>query len=488
MSKRLLGDEHPDVATSLNSLAGLYESQGRFTEAEPLFIEALQMRKRLLSEEHPDVATSLNNLAELYENQGRLTEAEPLYLEALQMKKRLLDEEHPNIANTLNNLAKLYESQGGFTEANNLYLEALQMSKKKLENEHHYIANFLNNFADLLAINNLPYKALASMLEATEIDDRILRRTFAFSSEKDRLTYLKSIRRNLEGFLSFVSNYFPNSPEAVQTALDLVLRRKALSASALAAQNQALYSGRYPHLTKEFKQLRRLSEEIVHLTFAIPEAEELAKIQETLKQKQIEYDNLQRQLAKQVPEIKLQEQLVDRRIVALELPEGSTLVEFVCTRIFDFTAPETEKWQPAHYLAFILPAQQPDAVHLVDLGKAEDIDRLIRVFREALSQQSDSLFSVVLSDREEFPTTNLGNRLEMWDTDPSSECSILEYNPPAEAIQLREAIFDKISPYLKNSKHLILAPDGALNLVPFQLLPLEGERMLMDEYSISYRV
>ena len=73
MIKKLLGAEHPSVATSLNNLAGLYESQGRYTEAEPLYIKALDMRKKLLGAEHPDVASSLNNLAFLYNAQGRYT-------------------------------------------------------------------------------------------------------------------------------------------------------------------------------------------------------------------------------------------------------------------------------------------------------------------------------------------------------------------------------------------------------------------------------
>jgi hypothetical protein len=41
------------------------------SEAEPLLVEALAMSKRLLGEEHPDVALSLNNLASLYFSQGR---------------------------------------------------------------------------------------------------------------------------------------------------------------------------------------------------------------------------------------------------------------------------------------------------------------------------------------------------------------------------------------------------------------------------------
>jgi hypothetical protein len=51
--------------TSLNNLAGLYHSQGRYTEAEPLYLEALDLRKQLLGDNHPDVALSLNNLADI---------------------------------------------------------------------------------------------------------------------------------------------------------------------------------------------------------------------------------------------------------------------------------------------------------------------------------------------------------------------------------------------------------------------------------------
>jgi len=80
-----LNSDHPNVATSLNNLANSYYSQRKYTKAEPLYIEALEMYKRLFSGDHSDVATSLNNLAALYYNQKRYTEAEPLYIEALGM-------------------------------------------------------------------------------------------------------------------------------------------------------------------------------------------------------------------------------------------------------------------------------------------------------------------------------------------------------------------------------------------------------------------
>ncbi|AUT03832.1 tetratricopeptide repeat protein [Nostoc sp. CENA543] len=149
LSRKLLGEEHPSVATSLNNLAALYRSQGRYSEAEPLYIEALALRRKLLGEEHPSVATSLNNLAELYRSQRRYSEAEPLYIEALALWRKLLGEEHPDVATSLNNLALLYRSQGKYSEAELLLIQALALWRELLGEEHPSIATSLNNLAEL---------------------------------------------------------------------------------------------------------------------------------------------------------------------------------------------------------------------------------------------------------------------------------------------------------------------------------------------------
>ncbi|NMF81946.1 tetratricopeptide repeat protein [Nodosilinea sp. P-1105] len=147
MRQRLLGDEHPDVATSLNNLAGLYDKQGRYTDAEPLFQDALAMYKRLLGDEHPDVATSLNNLAGLYDKQGRYTDAEPLFQDALAMRQRLLGDEHPDVATSLNNLASLYDKQGRHGEAKSLFQQALAILEAKLGADHPWTVGCRENLA-----------------------------------------------------------------------------------------------------------------------------------------------------------------------------------------------------------------------------------------------------------------------------------------------------------------------------------------------------
>ncbi|WP_026798649.1 CHAT domain-containing protein [Planktothrix prolifica] len=176
---------------------------------------------------------------------------------------------------------------------------------------------------------------------------------------------------------------------------------------------------------------------------------------------QQECEQIEKQLASQVPEIQLQDQETDRRAVALALPEGSALVEFVRFDVCDFKA---EKLQPAQYLAFVLPAQQPDAVQMILLGDAEPIERLIKVFRETIS---------------ELRLKDLGVRQK---AKPPQQKSYQE-----AGMKLREAIYNPILEQvnLAEYSHLIIAPDYELCIVPFGILPEEG-RLLIDRYQISY--
>jgi tetratricopeptide (TPR) repeat protein len=67
-----------------------------YAKAEPLYQEALQIRQRVLGPEHPDTATSLNSLAALYQEMKAYAKAEPLYQEALRIRQKVLGPENPD--------------------------------------------------------------------------------------------------------------------------------------------------------------------------------------------------------------------------------------------------------------------------------------------------------------------------------------------------------------------------------------------------------
>jgi len=152
VSERRLGAEHPDTLNTFNNLAGLYHSQDRYDEAEPLYLRTLEVRERTLGEEHPSTLISVNNLALLYASQKRHVEAEALYIRDLKASERTLGSDHPSTLISVNNLALLYKSQGQYEEAEPLYLRNLEASERRLGSDHPSTLISVNNLARLYAI------------------------------------------------------------------------------------------------------------------------------------------------------------------------------------------------------------------------------------------------------------------------------------------------------------------------------------------------
>ncbi|MBE9129626.1 tetratricopeptide repeat protein [Coleofasciculus sp. LEGE 07092] len=174
IAKAALGEDHLDVSTSLNNLAGLYYCQERYREAQSLYQQALDLRKRLLGAHHIDVATSLNNLASVYYAQGCYSEAEPLYLQTLELRRRILSNNHPDIATSLNNLGLLYYVQRRYREAEPLYMQALELRKRILNNNHPDVATSLNNLAGLYKAQRRYAEAEPLLVQALEVSERVL--------------------------------------------------------------------------------------------------------------------------------------------------------------------------------------------------------------------------------------------------------------------------------------------------------------------------
>ncbi|NEO56761.1 MAG: CHAT domain-containing protein, partial [Okeania sp. SIO3B5] len=296
---------------------------------------------------------------------------------------------------------------------------------------------------------------------------------FLGSSENDRMLFLDNIRTTQYILLSLIYQHFypleksPEKLDVIHTALDLVLKRKAISNAADAAFNAAINSDRYPHLQDSFEKYRSLWKQIVNLQSSLYLPENSSRLEpnrKLLKELYIEVETLQKKLSAEVPEMNLENQLVDRQEVASELPENSTLIEFAYFPVYDFT---TNKYQTPHYLAFILPAKKPEKVQMIDLGAAEKIDNLIRLVRQTISPVN---------------LENMAPSTKNWKPKTSKAS-----NPSNPFIELTTTVFQPLKKYLQGEK-LFIFPDGKLTLIPFEILPVDGEnnQLFIDKYQITY--
>ena len=81
--------------------------EGKYAEAEPLALQAIEVSLKKNGPDHPDTATSLNNLAELYRTQAKYDLAEPLHKRALAICEKALGPDHPNTILFRENLAQM---------------------------------------------------------------------------------------------------------------------------------------------------------------------------------------------------------------------------------------------------------------------------------------------------------------------------------------------------------------------------------------------
>jgi len=289
----------------LNQQAVKLYQQGRYVEAIQPASQTRDLASQYLGKNHPNFATSLNDLAVLYGSMGNYAQAEPLYKQAMEIRRKALGDDHPHFASSLNNLAELYRSMGNYTQAEPLYKEAMEIRRKAIGKDHPDFAQSLNNLALLYISTDRETDALPLMEQAASIDDLMIGQVFSIGSESQRTAYLKKVRVNLEGFISLISQHLSSSRAAINSAFELVLRRKAIGAEALAAQRDAVLGGRYPELEPELRDLINLRMQIAQKTLAGPGQEGLAKHQKTLSIWNKQKENLEAELVRQIPEMSL---------------------------------------------------------------------------------------------------------------------------------------------------------------------------------------
>jgi tetratricopeptide (TPR) repeat protein len=72
---------------------------GAYEKAKPLYLKNLKISEKVLGEEHPDTATSYNNLAVFYYGQGDFERAYGFMKKAVDVWSKVLPSNHPNLIN-----------------------------------------------------------------------------------------------------------------------------------------------------------------------------------------------------------------------------------------------------------------------------------------------------------------------------------------------------------------------------------------------------
>jgi CHAT domain-containing protein/tetratricopeptide (TPR) repeat protein len=237
--------------------------------------------------------------------------------------------------------------------------------------------------------------------QTLEADARRLAEATPLSPTRSEIDLLRRVQAGLDEFLGWAGQPSADSSERVRTALDAILRYRPVLTQALAPRHG-------------------------------PAREELSAVGSTE--------------------------------VAKALPPGSALVELVRFPLADH-APTEPAFPRARYMAFVLPAAQPDQARLVDLGEAAAIDAMVADLRTRIAN---------------------GGAADGWPGKPILPGTPAHAEMHDLGTRLRQAVFDPLSAALAGCTRLFLVPAGSLAGLPFDVLPTDPDRYLLDTHTITY--
>ncbi|HYU37206.1 MAG TPA: serine/threonine-protein kinase, partial [Gemmatimonadales bacterium] len=131
--ERVFGKVHPQVASTLNELAGVALARNRFAEAEALARRVLAIYRTVHGGKHAFTGVGVSNLASVYVAQQQYARAEPLYREAIEIFTESQGAEHLNTGIARIKLGRTLLRQRRYAEAVRETLAGYQILTKQTD-------------------------------------------------------------------------------------------------------------------------------------------------------------------------------------------------------------------------------------------------------------------------------------------------------------------------------------------------------------------
>ena len=292
--------------------------------------------------------------------------------------------------------------------------------------------------------------ALSMALDAESVGRDHLRFTIPYLPERQAMAYAAKRPRGLDLALSIVAA--GRAPEVAGT-FDSVIRSRGVILDEIAARARSA-AGADPALTPLNAAVRSARERFANLMLRSLEGEEAVPrdmLDEARRRKEeAEAALAERSVVAQVESARAHIGLQD---IQRALPTGTTMVAFVRYErtMFPTYHARTNAHVIASSVAFVISAAG-ETVAAVPLGSAASLEAIVSSWRQQVDGQFMSSQTSADAERE---YRTLG-------------------------VALRRRIWDPLVDHLRGAAHVLIVPDGALNLVSFAALPIGGRKYLAE--------
>jgi CHAT domain-containing protein len=269
-----------------------------------------------------------------------------------------------------------------------------------------------------------------------------------FGSENQRQEHMRLALNGYVQTLSLHTRKAPTDPAALRMAFESVLRLKGRVLDVMSAQIEALRRRAAPD---DLALLNKLSEALTELAGReLSRSDSASSHSDSEDRKAIErrIADLQDRIARKSRSSFGVSELESLDAVRAAVPPDCALVEYARFLEYDFaSSPWRRRYGPERYVVYVLTKDGGPA--WADLGEAATVDASVERFRAALSD----------------PTRRDVRRLGR---------------------ELDRLVGEPVRKLVGGRQHLLVAPDGALNLVPFESLVDERGRYLVETRELTY--
>lgn len=162
-------DEKIKIWESKSDSAVVLFNEGKYKQAIPVAIEALNYSKNEFEIPNPFYTVSLNNLLLLYEVTKDYNQAIPLYKEIITDTEKNSGKNSEHYILVINKLAQLYQTIGEYDNSLPLYIESSELTKKNKGKDSQAYGISLSNLANLYKLKGEYDKALPLLTEDLKI-------------------------------------------------------------------------------------------------------------------------------------------------------------------------------------------------------------------------------------------------------------------------------------------------------------------------------
>ena len=445
-------------AVALDALGAAHEELDAPLKAEQCYRGARQVRRAVFGDGDLELARSDWRLGALALRSGRRSEAEQLLTgacNAFQQAKLDGDVEH---GLTLVTLGTLLLESGRIDEAARRLERFLELRATAVDWGFEDLIACLLAQARVHASRGDPKGAVGRLRSAVAGIDMLSRQIFRTSSERQRALGVRRAREGIDAYASLVAQHFRDDETLRRELFQSVLRYKAIGAELFVEQRRAIDARGDQALSDTLRRLSSVREKAARVELRSGFTGE-TRPRALLKRLAAERERLEKALARA-----LFESDIDRipgatafEGVRSALPADAILVEFFAYRRTDFTAApnvQDHSRRDEHLLSIVFAGGETAPRSVVELGACAAIDALVTDLHDAIARQP---------------------------TEPDAARRADEIGDA-----LRRIAFDPVVAHFGGRTRIFLATDGSLSRVPFQVLPANQEKRLIDQYRMTY--